>query len=280
MRPLPKEASLLFTTRTPKRVKVKPTIVCWLDLLGLSARLQAASTPDAESAFIAEYLRVLRPIYTSLRWRFSKTGFRWNAFTDSIVLSANVALGHPESSIGSIAMAASEIQFRLACQGWFLRGGFALGALWASEEIVVGSGLMAAYKLETKTAIWPRIVLDSTTRDILPSFMAYYAEPQESPQNHVFARDEDGQVFLNYLFTPIDLDYAGSKLNTIMISHRDRVLTALATHTTPGELRDKYLWVAAYHNWFCSNWFDDMFGTPLQIAGVPSRGFARIAVPE
>jgi len=119
---MPRAASLDYVADRPRTVSLEDAIVCWLDLLGLRERLITSSQNASESAFVADYLRVLRPIYRTLRWDFSATDFRWNAFSDMIVLSVPIDSGHPEEMIAQLAIVAADVQFRLACLGWFLRG--------------------------------------------------------------------------------------------------------------------------------------------------------------
>lgn len=273
---MPPEALPDYEASRPTKVTMRPAVVCWLDALGLREKLAAAAKAGGEAEFVASYLRALRPIYRSIEWDFQGSDFRWNAFTDTIVLSARADRGHPEFILGNIAMAASEIQFRLIRSGWFVRGAIAFGPLWTSRQLVIGNGLLHAYKLETQEAMWPRVILDEATRDALPTFLEYYGEPKRSPQNDEFAVDEDGQIFLNYLFTPIGLDATRTKVDELLKVHRARIIQELQANPAPSALRAKFLWSAAYHNWFCASWLAGRTRRSLQISGVAPRGFRRL----
>ena len=272
----PDEAAITYEEAPDPTFALRSGVVCWLDLLGLTEQLAQAVRENREPAFVAEYLSVLRPIYKSLEYDFSGTEFQWSAFTDSIVVSVPTDAGHPETTIGLLCDSVAEVQFRLALRGWFARGAVAVGPLHASREFVIGSGMLSAYKLEGGDAVVPRVIVDETVRDALPSFLAYYAAPGESPQNQYFALDDDGQVFINYLFAPISLDCDPATLDDLLAKHRSRILAHLARHAKPGKLRAKYLWLAAYHNWFCAEWRPGMPDLDLAINDVPKRPFRRL----
>jgi hypothetical protein len=276
---LPREAYLDFVTTEPQSVDMVQSVVCWIDLLGLRDRLARAAKLGNESDFVAEYLRVLRPIYTSLQSGFSDTDFQWHAFTDSIVISVPHQAGDREFTIGHVCLSAAEIQFRLSRLGWFLRGGLAVGSLFADDNFVVGSGLMQAYKLEGEDAVNPRIILGKQLRDETAEHLAYYAEPWDSPQNGLLAVDEDQQWFISYLFAPIYLDFTEDEALPLYAEHRAQIVRALQEFVDVGRLRSKYLWSAAYFNWFCSTWVSAAATTDLIIPDVPPRGFSLLVEP-
>ena len=277
MDPLPPEAHLNFTATQPVSVAMIDHVVCWLDLLGLRERLKDAANAGTESEFVAEYLRVLTPVYTSLRAEFKDTDFQWHAFTDSIVISVpHHAAEHSEFAIGHEIFAAAEIQFRIARHGWFLRGALAIAPLYANDQFVIGTGLMRAYQLESEEAVFPRVVLDHPIKAQTVEHLGYYAEPYGSPQNNLIVIDEDKRWFINYLYAPIYLDYPEEGALPLYREHRDAVVTKLSQAADNERVRAKYQWVAAYHNWFCSHWISEEFCADLQIQGVAPRNFRQL----
>lgn len=278
LKPTPREAHLFFEEPPTAPSPVGDSVVCWIDLLGVREGLANAAGSGGEAAFVADYLRVLRPLYVALDWEFQETDYKWNAFTDSIVISVPVEAGHPETTIGLLCDAASEIQFRLTAQGWFARGGVAVGPLHASDQFVVGSGLMEAYQLEGTEAVVPRIIVAESVRKVVPQFVSYYADKADSPQNGAFAFDVDGHMFLNYLYAPLALEGDDTDLDGALERHRKRVFNNLEVHAEPSRIRSKYLWAAAYHNWFCSRWARPASARALAIPDIPPQAF-RTLVP-
>lgn len=274
--PVPAEVDLFYQASNASAVPLGDSVVCWIDLLGVREGLVSSARSGDEDTFVAGYLSVLGPLYRALDWQFRDTDYRWNAFTDSIVISVPVASAHPEATIGLLCDAAAELQFRLSLQGWFARGGVAVGPLHASKQFVIGSGLMEAYELEGKEAVVPRIIVDADVRNAIPRFVAYYAYAEDSPQNQSFILDADGHIFINYLYAPLAVECDMSALDRALLRHREQVTRHLDAHRNPGRIRAKYLWVAAYHNWFCEQWRSAGDVASLQIPGIQPVAFRRL----
>lgn len=73
--------------------------------------------------------------------------------------------------------------------GMLIRGGLALGKLFHSDGVVFGDGLISAYELESKVAIYPRIAVQPRLLNIIP--------------RHIFAgvgfvQDQDGVHDFDY----------------------------------------------------------------------------------
>jgi len=120
------------------------------------------------------------------------------------------------------------------------------------------------------------VIVDVSIRNALPTFLSYYSEPEDSPENLAFAGDADGHVFINYLHAPIGLDYTPDRTGQLLDRHKERVVNALAEHRHTRRVRRKYLWVAAYHNWFCSTWLDAKSAKELVIPHVRKRAFVQL----
>jgi hypothetical protein len=61
-----------------------------------------------------------------------------------------------------------------------LRGSVAVGPLFASKQFVVGSGMLSAYKMEEGDAVFPRVILDRSIREIQPKFLSYTPNPSKA----------------------------------------------------------------------------------------------------
>lgn len=73
-------------------------------------------------------------------------------------------IGYPihtdgEIELGNAFSDLSYFQMIMSMEGFFIRGGIAIGDLYMDEITVFGSGLMEAYQAETTLARDPRIVL-------------------------------------------------------------------------------------------------------------------------
>lgn len=86
-----------------------------------------------------------------------------------------------ERLLGNVAAAALRI-------GFLVRGGITVGKLYHAKGIVFGEAMVRAFHLESRTAVYPRIIL---SREITgrPDWMKYH---------FAVARDSDGLHYLDY----------------------------------------------------------------------------------
>lgn len=92
--------------------------------------------------------------------------FHMSTFSDSIAISAKA---NP-IGLSLVMFHCAFTSTRLMGQGVFVRGAITRGKLYHSDGIVVGEGLISAYLLESKAAIYPRIVIAD---DVLADFARF-----------------------------------------------------------------------------------------------------------
>lgn len=169
------------------------------------------------------------------------------AFTDNIVI------GHPifddaEGELGFACYTLSYFQMTMSMEGFFVRGGIAIGDLYMDDIAVYGSGLIEAYNAETGLARDPRIVLAPSAREAVKKYLEYYGGAH-APQNRYILKDTDGQYFLDYMGTLIR--EGGGICSTELAHHKQRIEEKLREFADRPPILSKYLWSANYHNYFC-----------------------------
>jgi hypothetical protein len=105
-----------------------------------------------------------------------------------------------------------------------------------------------AYELERGSAIFPRLVVDRTL----------LSEAEQSPLGYwrdYITRGEDGVYFVHYLFGTVlrlyehpDKNATGPSPGEWVRRHRKAVLDGLPRASKEASVRQKYLWLALYHN--------------------------------
>ncbi len=90
------------------------------------------------------------------------------AFSDSLVLSAPFDWG----GVAFVLAAASTLSLQLLQGGVLLRGAIAEGLLVHEDNLVFGPGLIRAYELESRTAQFPRVILDSVAESHMMEMVA------------------------------------------------------------------------------------------------------------
>jgi hypothetical protein len=70
--------------------------------------------------------------------------------------------------------------------------------------------------------------------------------------------DSDSQLFLNYLYLPIDgAEGIPADFRKDLESHRELILTRLKEFSANPGIWSKYAWAGAYHNYFCDRFIGD-----------------------
>lgn len=120
-----------------------------------------------------------------------ETDLQFAFFSDCAYVSARSVTGGTDQVLKVVLGYARH----LLLQGFFVRGGIARG--WAAHRggMVVGPAVLAAYSMELKAAVFPRIVVeDGIARDLL----AIVDEPNPTA---TIRRGEDGLYFVDVLST-------------------------------------------------------------------------------
>lgn len=165
-------------------------VVAYLDILGASSRInQSAESQNAS-------LNLLHNLYTAVMDLSAQMGIdgykdlKFKIFSDNIIIAKELRDEQIEQDVLVLLNCVSHFMCHSVgdCVGWLARGGVTIGELYIDDTIVWGTGLIRAYELEDKAAIYPRVVLDHSIVQILDKLRSDYLR-----------RDEDGLCFLNYM---------------------------------------------------------------------------------
>ncbi|KJC48378.1 hypothetical protein UB31_16660 [Bradyrhizobium sp. LTSP849] len=132
--------------------------VAFLDILGFSNIVSTSvASKESTATLIAavETIGELQKQYDSLK----SDDFRAQTFSDCIVMSEKA------SPLGLVHLLAATTHAALSLLeiGIFIRGGFAKGLLYHSDQVVLGPAMIRAYQLESSIARYPRILVDQST---------------------------------------------------------------------------------------------------------------------
>lgn len=231
------------------------SVVCFIDILGFQSLGLEAIKKGQGNIF-------LKDIHNSLIK--AKKAITPNEFITAKVkvFTDNVVIGWPisddgEGEIGNTFINLSEYQLSLALDGYFIRGGISLGDHFMDEETVFGPELIKTYELESKVAVYPRIILSPECKESVKEYAHYYSTNEESPFYTEVLEDIDGEWFLNYLYILIDNheeyiaedDY--TPLYPYLNKHKQKIEAAMKKYEGNYKLLKKYAWIANYHNYFC-----------------------------
>jgi len=213
------------------------------DVLGFSAMTREAFRNGGER----EQLQTIHSaLEESLKNVSDPSGGKWftKLFTDNIVVGYRfIGAGNGAFEFPQACHSIGHFQREMTMKGFFVRGGIAIGQIHMSDTLIYGTILEELQRAE-KTALYPRIVLlDSATRQ----FETRRNEPLL--RDIVWTDECDGVLFINYLY-PLGSMKDGQRQNEIK-EHKSIIVARL--NESEGRIHQKYMWLAKYHNRFCSH---------------------------
>lgn len=238
-------------------------IVAYVDVLGLSEILaqsekskRYAEAIDAiispiirqkdEPWLVLPHVRTGEEIEVDISDPITK-GSRITTISDAILLSAPLGARSdgPEQlrRIFTCLRSVYSIQRSLLVLGLRTRGGIAVGGLLHKSHLVVGDGLVRAYDLESKIAIYPRAVIDQA---IIKSLLTEEMPNMALFRNrvaHLIRQDSDGEFFVDYV--NIDPVISGTRIHLYVNEIVQDLYSELNT-TKSLRIRQKLQWMAKY----------------------------------
>jgi hypothetical protein len=224
----------------------------FLDVLGFSARIRESYKTDNPNLLLNEFHSILANCLKELRKRENDTQLYLKSFSDNVLIAHPQFSEDMESEFAFVLWAVQEYQFEMAKQGFFIRGGFSVGPLFMDENSVYGDALISAYELESKIAVNPIVVLCDDTKQLVNAHLKFY-EGEAAPQTRSLLIGPDGRYFVNYLGLCIlegDDDYRLDVKS--LLTHKDNIQGALKQSISNPAVFSKFVWLAQYHNYFCS----------------------------
>ena len=136
-------------------------IVCFLDILGFRALISQTLNADGSDSpekigHLSEVLNVIRELLDIDRPR-DRPPAEITQFSDSIVISF---LSGEKSGVFDSLLSILWVQINLVLKGILCRGGITRGRLIHTPTQLFGPAMVDAYALESRAALYPRVILD------------------------------------------------------------------------------------------------------------------------
>lgn len=251
-------------TWDPNAPRLLPAIVCYADILGFRDKTEEAIRCDKGEEFLQRVKRSLSKAYQQVR-DFSTRGggepfLDMKVFTDNIVVGCPLRypsedLGEPE--LGSLLMLFGHVQSTLAADGFFLRGAITVGQHYQDQDVAYGDALLEAVDLN-EAGKPPRLVI-GTSLEPLATQMSWYGDRLWAPHYRRLLEDpNDSKLFVNYLGMAFAYYLDGPTDYQLLAGHGKEVRKGLKEHESHQSVRSKFLWLAAYHNFVCRNFTEEI----------------------
>lgn len=222
-------------------IQYEDRIVCFLDLLGFKDTVSKSG----------ENTEVFNRINTALDLflNFEKDqSTQVTCFSDSVVISFLV---NDKSMLFHTLLNLQYLIFDILTKSSLLvRGAISYGKLVHTDTKIFGEGLIKAYELESKFAIYPRIIIDKDVIELGKMNGRHQRKLEKEYILGLLRPDVDGFYFIDYLIsigTGLDTEYD----YPIYLRHlRDFIIKGLTTDNL--SVKIKYEWLKTHFNHIAS----------------------------
>jgi hypothetical protein len=177
-------------------------VVCFLDILGFRGHVADTIKPDGTEA--KDRTDLLIAVFEGIRDILyidrpeDREGKEVTQFSDSVVISFRA---NEESGVFYVLLDIMWVQVNLVLRGILCRGAVTRGKLVHTPKVLFGSGMIDAYVLESKAALYPRVILDESIINLGAMAHARHHLPEHEEQSimSLLKKDSDGMYYINYI---------------------------------------------------------------------------------
>lgn len=178
-------------------------IVCFLDILGFGSHI-ARSIDLVDGSDNTGKIKKIADAFMSIRHILDidcaedRQDKEVTQFSDSVVIS------FPAYSESGVFYALQEIlwvQISLVQKGYLCRGGVTRGRLIHTSKLLFGPAMIEAHALESKAALYPRVILEAEIINAGVAAHAAHHSPNRELQSiqSLLERDFDGMYYIDYI---------------------------------------------------------------------------------
>lgn len=275
---------------------IEKSYCIFLDLLGFSSDVLKNCANNHAQEHLSNLLMALNGAMSKFEYNYD---YGMKVFTDNIVIGmplkkiTELSSWCPEDEINDYGGYASgdilsEIyeqyfnniidkvifyQMEMILNGFFVRGGWSSGSLYMDSNIVYGDALIYSYELESKKAIYPRIILSDDLKKMVDRMIYNKAVLLPFPYNRKYEiygnptipqlfEAEKEIYFVNYLFETVNWEQKSIDLKKIK-NHKEIIIQKINDYINNKHILEKYCWSAFYHNKFCEYFIVHALGQEL-----------------
>ena len=230
-------------------MKYEDRIVSFIDILAFKEMIKVTDSKDPEKETEAtSMLNKLQDVISTLQTEITDAishrnlpqGTKASMFSDSVVVSIPKA---ESRGVLTLFKLLKKLQIRLLTQDILLRGSIVHGKLIHRDQLIIGPALIDAYEVESKSALYPRIVID-------PNVLRLYVRKQGIPKRKLrlsdkaegitIKQDFDGTSYIDY-FNSIE-EYCNEPVTQYFQKLEEMIKKYLGRKYDTG-IRMKYMWM-------------------------------------
>lgn len=208
----------------------KKFAVAYIDALGIKQKI----TKESEWGLVNLWM-LTGPILSA--WK-SHERLKIKIFSDNILICEEVSDTDPKTAVLDVLSVVDAIEESMFNMGsLFVRGAVVVDDLHFSETFVYGKALLKAYNIENQTAIFPRIIIDSSLFDFI------------GKENSYILMDKDGNYFYDFMQSRIEKH--DTRLKQALGSFKGNILLNVMNNVSEASIIAKMEWLINYYNDSC-----------------------------
>lgn len=223
-------------------MRLEKKACAFIDILGFSAEINKAHKNGKSKEQLDKLINALEVGTRGLDHPLNKT-VKYKLFSDNIFLTTNSEeKPFSKEGIGEIIEESKYYQLGVIDQGFFLRGAIVYEEIDFGEKYIYGKAIIDAHEMESKDVIYPMIALN---KEIIKKIVT----DEKVDCSDILIDKSTGNTFINYLY----MEQLGEGYYNI---HKDHILQNLKENKGNQRVLNKYLWLADYHNFCVTNYFE------------------------
>lgn len=236
-------------------------IVAFVDILGFKTMIEDSEIDIELRKKIKKAVEFIRESARTEEDSVRKV----STFSDSAVISYRLK----ESSLFYLLLDIIRLQLGLGALGIMIRGGIAIGDCYHDGNIIFGPAMNEAYRLESKVAKWPRVVIMPNTLELAlretidrnPYGMVYDLEEIKSllKVDEYKIEEDDDLFFVDFLRQSEELVEFGDEYYNWLRDFRQSLIDGLNRYSSANDdleiskteadkVFKKYRWLLNYWN--------------------------------
>ncbi|MDF2159391.1 hypothetical protein [Algoriphagus sp. CAU 1675] len=231
------------------QIKYQRRIVCFLDVLGFGSLLkefeedadldnEVFSSENLISAKANAFITAFKSVVQLIPQNYC----RYYLFSDNICIAADME--EDKNIANEILFVVSNLFQKMASLGYFLRGGIDYGWMLDEEDIAVGLPLANAYRIESQSAIFPRVVISDSFRNLLEDINADF--------DFQLKTDRD-LIYIDPFYNVIRAEDRREFFET----YRSRISEKLEMYQNEPKIEVKFRWLALSYNNFLDQFIEN-----------------------
>jgi hypothetical protein len=220
-------------------------VVCFIDILGFATLvrntiMRDGSCDEAKVTALADALEVVRHFLDVDRPQ-DRPSIEVTQFSDSIVVSFPA---NTENGVFDALLSILWVQVNLVLKGILCRGAIVRGQLIHTDRLLFGPAMIDAYVLESKAALYPRVILNQEIITTGATAHASHHHPQHEIESimQIISKDSDGMYYINYI-TGAQSELDDPELDYPLYLYKLREIIAAGLGSSDPSVAIKYKWL-------------------------------------